>query len=171
MKRIISTDHNEIIMDREYPERQFDHTFKPLGLWYSIGMAWLNWCDGNMEEWIHKNIIEIDIDESNLLVIATLGQLKDFIHKYKEPLYPGSNMCGIKWVMVKKDYTGIEIRNYPTLKWADDYFFLNNNTWFYGWDVSSGCIWDLSIITNQKCYGFDRRYLASSLSETENNQT
>ena len=43
--------------------------------------------------------------------------------------------------VVAKDYKGIEIPNYKSV---------NYYKWMNGWDINSGCIWDLTTIKNYK---------------------
>jgi len=104
-----------------------------------------------MDHWIKKHDIELVIDESRMLVIETFIQLESFCKKYtihKENHWETWNT--IDWKKVKEDYSGIEIRNYHELKWHNNSWSWMHCTWLYGWDVSSGCIWDLSIIKASK---------------------
>ena len=49
-----------------------------------------------------------------------------------------------------KDYGGFEIKNYKKideeLRKENNYF--KKYSWFYTFDFSSGCIWDLTLIKN-----------------------
>jgi hypothetical protein len=149
MRRIINTSFKVIQLTRTYTkEKGFG---KPTGLWYSIDGEWEDWCRDNMDHWIKKHDIELVIDESRMLVIETFIQLESFCKKYtihKENHWETWNT--IDWKKVKEDYSGIEIRNYHELKWHNNSWSWMHCTWLYGWDVSSGCIWDLSIIKASK---------------------
>lgn len=141
MKRIINTHSKEIDLTRTYAQ---GHDIKPKGLWYGIDNEWLDWCEGNMEEWIKNEIIELDVDLSKMLILETPDQLKAFSDKYSYEIIPHSTIKYIDWAKIAQDYSGIEIRNYYDLKYYDQ--FMRWEVWFMAWDVSSGCIWDLSII-------------------------
>jgi hypothetical protein len=129
--------------------------FKPKGLWYAINDEWLEWCFSEMPHWIKGCVFELDMDLSKILIIKTGKELDVFITAYETDPY---NFCsGINWSQVKKDYKGIEIVNYHKLKWS-----LTNpmfQTWFYGWDVSGGCIWDLSVLKSVTKYPIPNKYI------------
>lgn len=153
MKRLHNTNFKEIRLNKTYSQTETD--FKPKGLWYAIDDEWLQWCSDNMVHWIKKYLFELDIDISQLLIISTQKELNIFNEKYKLNLY--ERIGSINWDSVKKDYKGIEIINYNNLK----YSHYNDNTfysYFYGWDVSGGCIWDLSIINNTTKYPITKIY-------------
>jgi len=143
MKRLHNTDHSkELIISKQY--LQNGH-FKPNGLWYAIEDDWLEWCHCEMSHWIKKYLFKLDINMSNVLSISNKIELGKFFDKYNCPAYEGSSFNNINWSMVVKDYKGIEIINYYDLKWNNDLPMLSS-TWLYGWDVSGGCIWDLTVL-------------------------
>lgn len=146
MIRRINTDSKLIQIDREYQQDKFWH--KPEGLWYALNNEWIEWCNGNQPEWIKSNNIDIEVDLSKILVIETIDQLKYFSDKFSNEI--AFKIKHIDWKKVSDQYSGIEIQNYHEMKWNKRFNFFTA-TWFYGWDVSSGCIWDLSIIKSQKC--------------------
>lgn len=128
---------------------QSDH-WKPRGLWYSINESWIKWCKDNMDHWIKPYNIEIEIDESKMCIIKTPEDLDKFVETYVHPSNRTPNEYWsrqVNWNDVVKDYSGIEIQNYSSIKYYRTYKM--TQMWFDGWDVSSGCIWDLSII--KKC--------------------
>ena len=147
MNRIVNTDSTHLDLTMKYQKEGKNGIGKPHGLWYSIDREWLDWCKGNMDQWIKPYNIKLKIDESKMLIIETLDQLEAFCKKYEQKVTYSEHITEVNWEKVKKDYSGIEIRNYHKLKWNGDVWVWNYTIWFCGWDVSSGCIWDLSIIT------------------------
>jgi hypothetical protein len=149
MKRLHNTDSIEISLNKKYSQKDTD--FKPRGLWYAIDNEWLEWCLDNMSHWIKENVFELEIDISKIIVISNKTELNNFIKKFTEVKY--ECLETINWNLVKEEYNGIEIVNYNHLKYNIGYqSFHNFPTWFYGWDVSGGCIWNLSIIKDIKKY-------------------
>jgi hypothetical protein len=76
------------------------------------------------------------------LVLSTVYEILHFNEKYKT-LFSDNSFRNIDWKKVKKHYKGIIISPYQWKLRLDTRVF-----WYYGWDCSSGCIWDLSCITN-----------------------
>lgn len=164
MKRIVNTNSTELNLKREYILSDITwEGIKPTGLWYSLGNEWIDWCEGNMCGWVKPKIIEIEIDLSKMLIIETIDDVENCIKKYSKELYSGSHLFNIDWEEMSCHYTGIEIRNYHSLKWGRMNFFSRkkfthkidfkiDDLWLSAWDVSSGCIWDLSIIKSHKLY-------------------
>lgn len=134
--------------------------FKPHGVWYSVENDWLDWINSEMPHWIGKYQQRLQVDESKLLILKTIEDVQGFVAKYKIDLIPNSpvNMIGINWPKVMEDYGGIEIQNYHSIKW-NEFRSLSSEigTWFYGWDVSSGCIWDRSVIKKIQMGGNSRK--------------
>lgn len=96
--------------------------------------------------YLKKNSLT-DISKKNpnkILVIKTYGDMVKFSKKYKLKL-PNSNgfYTWIDWYKVSKDFGGIEIPKF--IKKAhitlDEY-----TSWYYGWDIPSGVIWNIDII-------------------------
>lgn len=141
MRRIHNTASSKINLKRTYG---FSEHYKPRGLWYSIDDEWKEWCQNQMPQWINPNWFSLDLDMGGILVIQSVSDLLRFEKRYKivEP-YPKIN-----WESVKKDYLGVEIQNYYCLKTFSDFSpgKLRDYMWLYGWDINSGCIWDLSCI-------------------------
>lgn len=146
MKRIVNTEWEGI-----YPcyYRQFPGIRKPQGLWYSINTEWVDWLsEVNWHERIYPNNLEIEVDLSRVLVLETLEQIISLKEEYTIFSLEKLREC-IDWKSIADKYAGIEIRNYNELKWqgyATADFIISGFMWFYGWDVSSGCVWDLSIV-------------------------
>lgn len=94
-----------------------------------------------MPEWESDNVFLLDINESRVKIIRTFDELMEFDKQYgveNERLMKWRN---IDWGMVANDWGGIEIAPY-----------INKArfgvSWYYGWDVASGCIWGNGVITN-----------------------
>jgi hypothetical protein len=139
MERLINTKLKEIDFTYNYVQ---SNKMKPVGLWYSINYEWLEWCRDNFR--IHKEILEIDL--SNVLVIDSVSKLKSLIREFGYFIVEGVKY--IDWRKLSKRYSGIEFVNYNEIR--NQLSILDLPTWFYGLDVSSGCIWDLSVIKNYK---------------------
>jgi len=141
MERLINTKLKEIDFTYNYVQ---SNKMKPVGLWYSINYEWLEWCRDNFR--IHKEILEIEIDLSNVLVIDSVSKLKSLIREFGYFIVEGVKY--IDWRKLSKRYSGIEFVNYNEIR--NQLSILDLPTWFYRLDVSSGCIWDLSVIKNYK---------------------
>ena len=131
-----------------YPARS--SPLKPTGLWYSINNEWLEWCSGNMPDWVKGWSYLLEMDMSDILILSTTKDLKEFNDAYMKKL---SQYCySIDWWKVSRDYPGIEIQKYHHLKWMSDKNLndFSQLLWLYGWDVSGGCVWDLSLVKAAK---------------------
>ena len=116
---------------------------KPNGLWVSVEDAWKNWCLDELFylEYI-KHCSEVVIKpDANILTMSTEEELFSFSDKYPIEASYFSGLGYVDWSAVTKDYGGVIIAPYL---WG-----CRNNQksmWYYGWDVASGCIWDLACI-------------------------
>jgi len=128
---------------------------KPKGLWYGFGNEWIDWVRGNMPDWEGNHVYHIIFPESkNVLKIKSVHEIMEFTKGYLSDINkvggysPGgigyAHAYGIKhmtmymdWPKVAKKYDGIEI--YPYL-----HNVRHELMWYYGWDVASGCVWNLS---------------------------
>ena len=147
MKRTINTNLKEIELTRTYCQGQ---ELKPKGLWYAINNEWIEWCKNNADCWIKSGIIELEVDLSKMMIVETTEQLNGLFTKFNYELCEGIRY--IDWHKMAQNYSGLEIRNYHGLKWANT---IIDSGWFSSWDVSSGCIWDLSIIKSFSHYIYD----------------
>ena len=151
--KLHTTQEESIYLSRKYKQGQ---SLKPNGLWYSIGTEWISWCFSEMRHWIEKYSHEIEIDYKNILIIETPKDIEDFEKTYgfeiDTTLRSGFSYFQIDWDKVTKDYSGIEIRNYNEIRCGEilGKRSLSRGLWISAWDVSSGCIWDLSCITSVK---------------------
>lgn len=105
--------------------------FKPIGLWYAFGSAWINLLmDRGMRSWVSCNVFKLHIDYSNIAVLETPEDAMAFTETYG---VMGQIKMLINWKKVSKDYFGIEIHE-RALRLGPQ--------WMRPWDVPSGCIWD-----------------------------
>ena len=115
-------------------QAQVNHGMKPVGLWYSVGKEWEEWCEAEgfqAERLTH--VYELNVDEGRILRITTQQELLDFTAKYETLDGTGWN---INWQAVAEEWDGIEISPYQYGCRLD-----SMTRWYYGWDVASGCLW------------------------------
>lgn len=117
--------------------------FKPVGLWLSdeSDFGWKEWCEA---ENFHLERLEsatdfIIKDSANILRISSIEEALEF-----NDIWSNTNkdryFNSPKWDEVSKAYDGILITPY-----RKDYTVWLP-TWYSGWDVSSGCFWNLDAI-------------------------
>lgn len=169
-KRNIIT-NNQIIDITILKYKQYEHSLKPNGLWYSLYSSWYNHItnqnmDYKIKDYIHKIELNKNIftnlqnpDSNKVLLIKNLDDVELFTKKYKIAKGNGKRMnidpnskiymnyCIIDWEKVAKDYGGIEF--YPYVKYSS--LFFNKNPleiyiWYNSIDISSGCIWNTKSI-------------------------
>lgn len=110
---------------------------KPLGLWYACGREWLDWTIREHFRAKFNHAYRLHIDLSYLLMLRTLAEL-DLFNKQ----YATRRIVGLRWPnwhTVSQAYAGIEICPY---QWKRRFEY----SWYYGWDIASGCIWDTNIV-------------------------
>lgn len=141
--------------------REFGLFQKPHGVWISIedfgeeDSNWKSWCiaEGfNLEGLKYKYSISIR-EGARILYMSTIEELDAFSLKYagNDPsefkrysahIDQRPYIYIIDWQSVMSEYDGIMIAPY---RW--DCRLLNPTTaWYYGWDCSSGCIWNMQAI-------------------------
>jgi len=118
--------------------------WKPKGFWYAFGTEWVDWVRSEMPEWEKPHLFKIDIDTTNILQLNNESDVHEFMEKYCDDKIKKWN-SEINWVKVSKDYSGFEIPDYREI-----YEYRDLYMWISSFDISSGCIWDLSLITNIK---------------------
>jgi hypothetical protein len=114
---------------------------KPIGLWYGIGSSWVDWIRYNQPSWEKDFIHIVDVDLSKMKVIRNNKQLIEFHNEYFIKDEFGGNK--IDWGKVAEKYSGIEISPFIVRYYSEI-------DWYYGWDVSSGCIWNSDAIKDIK---------------------
>ncbi len=112
---------------------------KPTGFWYGLGSSWIDWVNSEMPEWNYEHIFKIDINPNRVLQIKTLDELTEFDEEFST--INNYNNKNIDWKKVNIRYDGIEINPYQ-------FKARYNLSWYYGWDVASGCIWNPKAISN-----------------------
>jgi hypothetical protein len=120
---------------------------KPVGLWYGIGPAWVDWCTDEMPAWIEPPMhhYRLTLDLTRVLRLRTADAIRQFGREYNAP--PSwargriTSTMFIDWPRVAQQWGGIEIAPYQWDCRLDDQTF-----WYYGWDVASGCVWDPTVV-------------------------
>jgi len=135
----------------EYPEHLNFIGSKPVAFWFSVedngledDLNWREWCEAEkfcLEDLAHSYEITLK-ENSRILHLKTAEEIWEFTKKYPIiSLNPDLNSYGINWEQVKKEYQGIIISPY---QW--ECRLSPKSVWYYGWDCSSGCLWDLDCI-------------------------
>ena len=109
---------------------------KPAGFWYGFGNEWIDWVRTEMSSKFSGDYIyNVDVSKCKLLKIDSHMELMIFTRHYNSP---ASQVVGDKldWKTISTRYDGIEINPYQD---EARYQYL----WYYGWDVASGCVWNL----------------------------
>lgn len=129
---------------------------KPRGLWVSDeeqADAWLRWVDqegGKDFRQRCKHAYYIDLAKGhNVLIIDNFEELLEFSHTFRmrPDDWPdgmadlGRHVVYLSWPRIAQDYQGVIVTPY---QW--DARFDHRTNWYYGWDVASGCIWDVAAI-------------------------
>jgi len=122
-------------------------TYKPNGLWVSVGNSWKNWCyDEDWNKGGFKYTYEIILKPTaKILIINTLQKLDNFYNKYKidESHCKSPKYFDINWIKLSFKYDGIIITKYFYQRRFEYH-------WYYGWDVASGCLWNLNNTIKKK---------------------
>lgn len=130
--------HEPEINFREKPNQDIE--YKPNGLWYGIGTAWIDYTRDTFPHREQEHMFKIDVDESQMKIIRTLDEMAAFDEEYGVPHKRAPHYRFIDYVRVAKDYGGIEIAPYIDGAYG-------NFMWYNSWDVPSGCIWRKGVIT------------------------
>jgi len=128
------------------------HVFqKPSGLWVSVDGPddWPSWCIsedfnliGDGFKYRHKVYLEPDAPVLELHSHAELYWFDSYYaNQYKDYMV----MTYIDWNKVADDYFGIIIAPYI---WGRRIVLDGKCQWYYGWDCTSGCIWDSRAIAS-----------------------
>jgi hypothetical protein len=83
--------------------------------------------------------------KNGILSIKTIEDFHLFNKKYR---IKNKKYTEINYNKVAEDYGGIEIKNYNKInqELRKDKNYYKKYSWFYSYDFSSGCIWNLSLI-------------------------
>jgi hypothetical protein len=110
---------------------------KPDGVWYAIGSEWIDWCEAeNFSCGDYR--YTLDLDYSRILRLQTEEAILDFGRKFG---VVKRGFRSVDWPRVTNIYAGIEIAPYQWTLRSD-----RRVEWYYGWDIASGCVWDVSAI-------------------------
>jgi hypothetical protein len=117
-------------------KQQQKDSFKPKGLWYGLGMGWLQWVSSEMPDMAmdYKHLHEIKVTDK-VLKLHTKEDAINFTKNYGAISY--LKEFSIDWERVANDYSGIEVKEPKTWFWGNR----ETLSWLYPWDVPSGCIW------------------------------
>lgn len=111
---------------------------KPKGLWYATGAGWIEkvYCDQwNIGHWLY----ELTIDPSRILRVPDLDAATNLSAAL------GVGLGRIDWRALQRLYAGVEVKVVP----KDSDIDLDAPppwSWLQGWDVTSGCLWDLTAL-------------------------
>ena len=116
--------------------RKLRSDFKPTGLWLSWNDNWILFIARK-----YKYEYNFKIDQSKLIIIKTYNDVKEFTEKYS---ISSGRWTIIDWNKVKKDYSGIFIKNANIKRikhsMKDEY------VWYKMIDICSVCIWNKDAI-------------------------
>lgn len=161
MKRQHNTGKPQLNLRRRYVQPPMH--FKPVGLWYGIDGEWLDWCSTEMPDWVRGHLFELELDMERMLVISNHKDLEMFVEAYG--IKVGEHHITIDWNRLAKERAGIEIQNYHDMKWSGIMERGKNvvmHSFFLAWDVSSGCVWDLSAVKEHKKVTFNKKQYETS---------
>lgn len=146
-----------IVLDRrKYEQRdRLSEYRKPVGFWITDDTddCWRSWCVGEgfmLDGLTHKH--QVELDERNVLILRSEGEVHDFSQKYGVPKHWGTgekytDWC-IDWERVVQERDGLIITPYL---WS----LRMDLSWYYTWDCASGCIWNADAIQSVTLIGVD----------------
>jgi len=145
-KAKITLTNGPLDLERNYnPTEGFVN--KPEGLWYGCGTTWLDWLEreGHEPDPEEYQIWSLKIDMSKIKSITSEKELQRFSYMYADySQYSGRGPTTMDWSRASQKFSGIECCPYP----VGESEMINKFIWYVAIDVSSGCIWDTSAITN-----------------------
>lgn len=138
----------DALESQKYDQYEIKFQSKPNGLWFSVeGLdGWKEWCKGE-KTFLDRLRFSYEIilkEKTNIIHLKTPEEIFSFTKKYplkKRGYDSDSDTSELDWVEIKTNYQGIIISPY---QW--DCRLALESGWYYGWDCSSGCIWDISCI-------------------------
>lgn len=141
----------ECLEVRPYKQEKLSWQPKPNGLWFSVegkklGYNWKEWCEAEKFElqslkYSYELVLKSD---ACILHLTTPEEIFEFTKKYRlrtREFDDEWDTYQLEWKEVKKIYQGIIISPY---QWPCRLAL--ESSWYYGWDCSSGCIWDIDCI-------------------------
>jgi hypothetical protein len=116
---------------------------KPCGLWLSVNDDWLTWCRSEQFQ-LHSlaHATEVILAAgANILRLHSPDELDEFSKRFAHGgLDYEINHC-VRWSEVANLWQGIIIEPY---QWSRR--LTPHTSWYYGWDIASGCIWDAETV-------------------------
>jgi hypothetical protein len=152
MKLIHYANKEFALEPRQYDQHELPWQAKPNGLWISIEGPddWEWWC--TQEDYNTENLVvsyEVKLKENaKILYLHTEEEILEMAEKYPNKTRSWdieSDTYQLDWNEIKKEYQGIII---PQYLWECRLSL--KSCWYYGWDCTSGCIWDLTCIEEFK---------------------
>jgi hypothetical protein len=139
---------------------------KPYGLWVSAvdiqgteeNHGWKEWCKA--EEFAQDRFnYETEIilkPDAKILHLECPTDIDCFTEKYRleDNVFKGRFSWQLDWKLIASEYQGIIIAPYQWSRRMADHTF-----WYYGWDCSSGCIWDADVIESFVCRETPKRMI------------
>lgn len=117
--------------------------FKPRGLWYDVGGAWIEWMESEMPEWYASSrfLYSVVVSPAARILRITSGrELEDFMATYGS-LHPTTGRFPVpNWVAIADEWDGIEFSPYM-------YELRCDYIWYSMVDVSSGCVWNPGVVS------------------------
>ena len=112
--------------------------WKPKGLWYGCGDAWVDWLESEMPEWLDRVLFVYEVipNMSRVIELNTVDEIREFDEQFGQvDRYSRRGTDYVRWPAVARFADGIEICPY---QWR-----LRDSEvgWYATWDVASGCIW------------------------------
>jgi hypothetical protein len=143
----------ETLQIKEYDQNEIEFHCKPNGLWLSVEGSddWKQWCKS--EEFrldrLRFSYEVVLIEEANILYLNTPEEIFEFSKKYpyrsrarkSGEFYCTEDTHELNWFEIKQKYQGIVVSPY---QWECRLEL--GSSWYYPWDCSSGCIWDLNCV-------------------------
>jgi hypothetical protein len=143
-----------VILDRARiytpnPERPYR---KPVGLWFDVDGEWQDHCEGN-ELWSRPRVPHrvTLVPGANLIRLATPQDVLEFTETWSRAGADAwMDTDAIDWPAVQKHHDGI-----LAVPFFGSFAFLHLPqpricSWYWLWDVSSGCVWNLKAIATFK---------------------
>ena len=124
--------------------KYYQDFFKPRGLWYEIDNGWKDWVHYESPDWENEYQVGQEVvfkPGARVLVLDSVDVVRKFIETYST-LHPKLRSDEIDWVKVTQEWDAVEIPDYGSL-WDP---FRYDSSWFYAWDCSSGCVWNLDVV-------------------------
>lgn len=164
---------------QHWPE---EGSMKPCGLWISVeddpeDHNWYDWCKGEqfrLEALRHRYAVKIAPD-AKILHLKTVEEIEEFSLQYaandpfdfaKASLFNRKSeyIYMIAWSRVKAKYDGMIISPY---QWGCR--MGSSTSWYYPWDCSSGCIWNLDKVSLELSCLIDVESIKERESQEEEN--